>query len=98
LIIIDIDKLNLIRLELWQKKNLTGRTARNVGTIGHVDHVDTLTAAITMVLAKKGLSEIRILTQLIMLLKKRKGITLTLLTLNIRLLNVTMHMLTVRTC
>jgi elongation factor Tu len=32
----------------------------NVGTIGHVDHgKTTLTAAITMVLAQKGLSEIR---------------------------------------
>jgi elongation factor Tu len=31
----------------------------NIGTIGHVDHGTTLTAAITMVLAKKGLSEIR---------------------------------------
>jgi len=32
----------------------------NVGTIGHVDHVKTtLTAAITTVLAKKGLSELR---------------------------------------
>lgn len=32
----------------------------NVGTIGHVDHGKTsLTAAITMVLAKKGLSEVR---------------------------------------
>ncbi len=32
----------------------------NVGTIGHVDHgKTTLTAAITMVLAKRGLSEIR---------------------------------------
>ena len=32
----------------------------NVGTIGHVDHgKTTLTAAITQVLAKKGLSEIR---------------------------------------
>ena len=32
----------------------------NVGTIGHVDHgKTTLTAAITMVLARKGLSEIR---------------------------------------
>jgi len=30
----------------------------NIGTIGHVDHgKTTLTAAITMVLAKKGLSE-----------------------------------------
>ena len=32
----------------------------NIGTIGHVDHgKTTLTAAITLVLAKKGLSEIR---------------------------------------
>ena len=32
----------------------------NIGTIGHVDHgKTTLTAAITMILAKKGLSEIR---------------------------------------
>jgi elongation factor Tu len=32
----------------------------NIGTIGHIDHgKTTLTAAITMVLAKKGLSEIR---------------------------------------
>src|SRR6056297_1568956 len=32
----------------------------NIGTIGHVDHgKTTLTAAITMVLAKRGLSEIR---------------------------------------
>ena len=32
----------------------------NIGTIGHVDHgKTTLTAAITMVLAKKGLSEMR---------------------------------------
>ena len=32
----------------------------NIGTIGHVDHgKTTLTAAITAVLAKKGLSEVR---------------------------------------
>jgi elongation factor Tu len=32
----------------------------NVGTIGHIDHgKTTLTAAITMILAKKGLSEVR---------------------------------------
>ncbi len=31
----------------------------NVGTIGHVDHgKTTLTAAITMVLAKKGMAEV----------------------------------------
>ena len=32
----------------------------NVGTIGHVDHgKTTLTAAITMVLSKKGMAEVR---------------------------------------
>ena len=32
----------------------------NIGTIGHVDHgKTTLTAAITTVLAKKGVSEVR---------------------------------------
>jgi len=32
----------------------------NIGTIGHIDHgKTTLTAAITMVLAKKGFSEIK---------------------------------------
>src|SRR5437879_12572042 len=32
----------------------------NVGTIGHVDHgKTTLTAAITLVLAKKGMAEVR---------------------------------------
>ena len=34
----------------------------NIGTIGHVDHgKTTLTAAITTVLAKKGLSEVRVM-------------------------------------
>jgi elongation factor Tu len=47
----------------------------NIGTIGHVDHgKTTLTAAITQVLAKKGLSEIKILIQLIMPLKKKKEV------------------------
>ena len=37
----------------------------NVGTIGHVDHgKTTLTAAITMVLAKKGLSEVKTFDQI----------------------------------
>ena len=37
----------------------------NIGTIGHVDHgKTTLTAAITMVLAKKGLSEVRSFDQI----------------------------------
>jgi elongation factor Tu len=34
----------------------------------------TLTAALTMVLAKKGLSEVKTLTKLTMLLKKKKGV------------------------
>ncbi len=45
----------------------------NIGTIGHVDHgKTTLTAAITTVLAKKGLSELRSFDLSITLLKKRK--------------------------
>jgi elongation factor Tu len=37
----------------------------NIGTIGHIDHgKTTLTAAITMVLAKKGLSEIKTFDQI----------------------------------
>ena len=36
----------------------------NIGTIGHVDHgKTTLTAAITMMQANKGLSEVRSLRQ-----------------------------------
>ncbi len=54
----------------------------NIGTIGHVDHgKTTLTAAITTVLAKKGLSEVKSFDLLIMLLKKKKEVSLlTLLT------------------
>ena len=37
----------------------------NIGTIGHVDHgKTTLTAAITLVLAKKGLSEVKTFDQI----------------------------------
>ena len=37
----------------------------NIGTIGHVDHgKTTLTAAITMALSKKGLSEIKTFEQI----------------------------------
>ena len=44
----------------------------NIGTIGHVDHgKTTLTAAITTVLAKKGLSELRSSILSITLLKKK---------------------------
>ena len=59
----------------------------NIGTIGHVDHgKTTLTAAITTVLAKKGLSESsKLLTRSIMLLKKKREVLqLILLTLNIQ--------------
>ena len=41
------------------------KTHVNIGTIGHVDHgKTTLTAAITMVLAKQGLSEIKSFDQI----------------------------------
>ena len=47
----------------------------NIGTIGHVDHgKTTLTSAITMVLAKKGLSEVKDLTLSTTLQKKRKEV------------------------
>ena len=37
----------------------------NIGTIGHVDHgKTTLTAAITLVLSKKGLSEVKSFDQI----------------------------------
>lgn len=52
----------------------------NIGTIGHVDHgKTTLTAAITTVLAKKGLSEVKSFDRSIMLLKKRKEVLLLIL-------------------
>ena len=70
----------------------------NIGTIGHVDHgKTTLTAAITKVLAEKGLSEINLSIRLIMLRKKKKGVLrLILHTLNIQRRIVTMLTLTVR--
>ena len=71
----------------------------NIGTIGHVDHGKTiLTAAITTVLAKKGLSELRSFDSIDNApeRKKREVSPLTLLTLNTRLQIVTMHTLTVR--
>ena len=47
----------------------------NIGTIGHVDHgKTTLTAAITKVLAEKGLLNLRVLIKLTMLLKKKKEV------------------------
>ena len=48
----------------------------NIGTIGHVDHgKTTLTAAITTVLAKKVSLRLKLLMQLIMLQKKKRGIS-----------------------
>ena len=47
----------------------------NVGTIGHVDHgKTTLTAAITMVLAKKGLSQIRTFDSIDNAQKKKRAV------------------------
>jgi len=58
----------------------------NVGTIGHVDHgKTTLTAAITMALAKKGLSQIRSFDSIDNARKKESEVLqLQLHTLNIR--------------
>ena len=70
----------------------------NIGTIGHVDHgKTTLTAAITTVLAKAGLSELKILILSITLQKKKKEVSLsTLLTLSTKLRTDTTHTLTVQ--
>ena len=70
----------------------------NIGTIGHVDHgKTTLTAAITKVLAEKGLSEARSFDSIDKLLKKKSVVLLLILhTLNIQLQTVTMHTLTVQ--
>ena len=50
----------------------------NIGTIGHVDHgKTTLTAAITTVLAKKGLSEVKSFDQIDNApAEKERGITI----------------------
>ena len=68
----------------------------NVGTIGHIDHgKTTLTAAITTVLAAKGLSEVRSFDSIDNAPEeKERGIPSTLLTLSIRPLIVTMLTLT----
>ena len=70
----------------------------NIGTIGHVDHgKTTLTAAITTVLAKKGLSELSLSIRLITLLKRKSVVLLSIpLILSTRLQSVTMLTLTVR--
>ncbi len=64
----------------------------NIGTIGHVDHgKTTLTAAITTVLARKVFQNCVLSILSTTLLKKKKEVLLSiLLTLNIKLLIVTM--------
>lgn len=70
----------------------------NIGTIGHVDHgKTTLTAAITTVLAKKGLSELRSFDSIDNAPEEKKEVLLSILhTLSMKLLTVTTHTLTVR--
>ena len=70
----------------------------NIGTIGHVDHgKTTLTAAITTVLAKKGLSELRSFDSIDNAPEeKERVLRSTLRTLSTRLQIVTMHTLTAR--
>ena len=69
----------------------------NIGTIGHVDHgKTTLTAAITTVLAKKGLSEVKSFDQIDNAPEEKEVLPSILLTLSILPLTVTMLTLTVR--
>ena len=71
----------------------------NIGTIGHVDHgKTTLTAAITTVLAKKGLSELRSFDSIDNAPEeKERGITINTSHVEYaRLQIVTMHTLTAR--
>ena len=69
----------------------------NVGTIGHIDHgKTTLTAAITTILAKKGMAEARKYDELMPLPKKKSVVLLlTLHTLSTRQQIDTMLTLTV---
>jgi len=64
----------------------------NVGTIGHVDHgKTTLTAAITTVLAKKGMAEVRKYADIDNAPRKKSaGLRLTPRTWNIRAKSDTM--------
>ena len=74
------------------------KTHVNIGTIGHVDHgKTTLTAAITTVLAKKGMAKAEAYDKSMVLQKKKNVESLsTLHTLNTKQKNVTMHTLTVQ--
>ena len=67
----------------------------NVGTIGHVDHgKTTLTAAITTILASKGMAQARKYDEIDAAPEeKERGITLTLHTLNMKHKTATMHTL-----
>ena len=58
---IDLKKNNKLKFGIMAKETFVrDKDHVNIGTIGHVDHgKTTLTAAITMVLAKKGLSEVK---------------------------------------
>ena len=70
----------------------------NIGTIGHVDHgKTTLTAAITTVLAKKGLSELRSFDSIDNAPEeKERGITINTSHVEYRRLTVTTLMWTAR--
>jgi elongation factor Tu len=72
----EIKYINRLKLSKMAKKPLTV-TVPNIGTIGHVDHgKTTLTAAITKVLSDAGYCQQNHLIKLIMLQKKRRGITI----------------------
>ena len=70
----------------------------NIGTIGHVDHgKTTLTAAITKVLAEKGLSEVKDFDQIDNAPEEKERVLQSIhLTLNIKLRIVTTHTLIVQ--
>ena len=74
------------------------KTHVNIGTIGHVDHgKTTLTAAITTVLAKKGMAKAEAYDQIDGAPEEKERESLsTLHTLNTKQKNVTMHTLTVQ--
>ena len=70
----------------------------NIGTIGHVDHgKTTLTAAITIVLSKQGLAEVKDYAAIDKAPEEKKEVLQLLhLTLNMKHKHVTMHTLTVQ--
>ncbi len=74
------------------------KTHVNIGTIGHVDHgKTTLTAAITTVLAKKGMAKAEAYDQIDAAPEeKERGITINTAHVEYETANVTMHTLTVQ--